>query len=135
MSDFAVFGGPQAIKVWPRGDLVCSLEIVNNQESLCIWRARRSPTDGVMVIGVHCLGHYFDSTGLPSQDGMARVEQAKQILGFSPLDTFSSRKILDAIYESIHDLIHTRPAAPKGIDLSGVERVTLKADGDTILDL
>jgi hypothetical protein len=135
MSDGTIIlGGPEARIVRKVGDLVYSVEHVNGQESLCLWRANKAPGNGAMILGITVLGNYFDgSTGMPTKMGIERCKDALRILGFSGLDSFALRHVLDTIYLAIDEVIKLPPLPPKGVDLSGVEGVTLRANGDVVM--
>jgi hypothetical protein len=130
-----VFGGPEAVKVWRKGDIGISIQPVNNEESLCFWRMNKADGNGAFVLGVSSLGKYFNSNGFPTPEGVESCQNAIRVMGFSRMDAFALRRLLDAIYEGIDELIKTKPPEPKpAIDLSGVDRLTLRADGDVVSD-
>lgn len=133
--EFTELGGQNAVKVWVRGEITCCLQHVNGQESLCLWRTNRANGDSAAIIGVHKLGLYFGESGFPTPEGMRRVEIMKRVMGYRRMEAFASRKILDAIYESLHELIHLVPQLREPLSMDGVEKVILRANGDEIYRL
>lgn len=129
-----IFGGPEAKIVRVVGDITYSVEHVNGQESVVLWRTHRAPGNGAFIVGITMLGAYFDGrTGTPTETGVSRVKDAIKVMGFSGMDTFAMRHVLDAMYQAIDEVIKLAPLAPKGLDLSGVEGVTLRANGDVVM--
>lgn len=131
-----ILGGPDAIKVWIKGDIVCSIEYVNGLESLCFWRRERTRGNGAMIIGVNVLGRYFEGqTSLPTQYCLSCCKAGVELMGFSPFDTFAVRRLIDALYEGVTELLATKPKEATPFNFDGVERLELKADGETVFKL
>lgn len=129
-----IFGGPEAKLVRVRGDITYSIEHVNGQESVVLWRSQRAPGNGAGVVGITVLGAYFNGkTGMPTAAGMTRCRDMLKVMGFSALDSFALRRLLDTLYEAVDEVIKLAPMKPRGIDLSGVEGVVLRANGDVVM--
>lgn len=131
-----VLGGAAAKKTWVKGDIVVSLQHVNRQESVVFWRRNHQEGDGAFCVGVSSLFTYFDPrTASPTPEGIHKVQEAAVVMGFSALDSYAWKRLYDALYEAVDEVVKMAPAAPRELNLEGVESLVLRANGDKVFEL
>lgn len=124
-----VFGGTDAYRVFRKGQLMVSLEWINDEPAMVLYAARRRPGDGAAVIGLSAIHTYFDSRGYPDRSPQTalKVVDMLKVMGFNPVgDRFAVRDFFDALYLYADDLVKMPPEKPAkpGSDLpKGVEAI------------
>lgn len=134
-----MIGGAKAWKVRQHGDIGVSFQWVNEEPAMILFPLRRSlATAGAYVIALSAAFRYADSkTGAPTPYLIRQSIAAAQQLGFSPTDTFASRKIAEVIVDSLPDLVDM-PPEPTGMNAdqtaSAIGEMSIKLDGKTIAE-
>lgn len=136
-----VFGGSDAFKVFRRGQLIVSLEWINEEPAMVVYAARRRPGAGAAVIGLSALPFYFDDRGMPARtpEIARKLHDILRVMGFEPnADRFALRDLLDALYAYADDLVRMPPEKPTPIsdDLPvNVDAIEIQVDGKTVREI
>lgn len=103
---------------------------------MILFPARKSlPGAGAFVIALSAAFKYADSkSGAPTQYLIEASVMAARQMGFSPTDTFASRKIAEVIVDSLPDLVDM-PPEPQQFNqeqATAIGEMAIKIDGQTV---
>lgn len=102
-------GGEYAYKQFRKGDVVCSLQWINEEPSICLFSATNSLLHkGAYVIGLSALHKYADSDGAPTRYMIARSIAIAKQLGFDAGRDICFR-IVEIILDAAEDLVRMPP--------------------------
>jgi len=103
------FGGEHSYKQFVKGDVVCSLQWINDDPSMCLWKLSESMLHrGAYVIGLSALHKYVESNGFPTRYMLAKLPEIAQQIGFE-VSKDSCMRIADVIADAAEDLCRMPP--------------------------
>lgn len=122
-----ILGGPTALRVKRKGDIVISFQHINGEEAMCLYPAIKKAGSGSYVVCLSAAHKYVE----PEYLAQAAVTAAK-VMGFEP-DRSLLFRIKDIIIENLEDLIRMTPE-PLELEMAGhkVAEVDLRMDGDLV---
>jgi hypothetical protein len=130
-------GGEYAHKQFMKGDVVCSLQWINNEPAICLFpRDVNSTFKGAYVICLSALHKYVDSNGAPTKHMIASSLLIAQQLGFQPGRDICFR-LTEIVLDAAEDLVKMPPEPEVLIKANKPESVgemTLKHGGKIILE-
>lgn len=103
-------GGDRAWKQFVKGDIVVSFHWVNGEPAMCLWpKVKRTLHAGAFIICLSAAHKYAKSNGDPIPDYLIpQAMEAARVMGMD-LTRFTVRRIADAIFEHIPDLVRMPP--------------------------
>lgn len=129
-------GGKDSYKQFVKGDIVCSLQWVNDEPAIILWPKAPRIGSGAFVVCLSSAWQYADSRGYPTKYLVQQAVRAAQVMGLEQ-HTFTIRAIADAIFEHIPDLV-SMPPSPDDWTGKQVEQaigeMSVKIDGQTIME-
>lgn len=129
-------GGKDSYKQFEKGDIVCSLQWVNDEPALILWPKVKRIGSGAFVVCLSAAWQYADSHGYPTRYLIDQSIKAAEIMCLEP-HNFTIRAIADAIFEHIPDLVNM-PPTPEDWTGKQVEEaigeMSLKVEGETVME-
>lgn len=102
-------GGEYAWKQFQKGDVVCALQWINSDPSICLFPATRSVLhQGAYVIGLSALHKYVESNGTPTRYMIAKSIVIAEQLGFTAGKDICFR-IIEMVLDAAQDLVKMIP--------------------------
>lgn len=123
-----ILGGPTALAIRRKGDLMISFQHVNGEEAMILYPARPRMGAGGYCICLSAAWKYADEKGLAL--GAIR---AAEVMGFGRYDRSALFRIKDAILENLPDLVNMKPE-PKELAEEGAKfgEMDLVMDGKVL---
>lgn len=129
-------GGKDSYKQFEKGDIVCSLQWVNDEPALILWPKVKRVGSGAFVVCLSSAWKYATSKGYPTPYLAHQAVIAAKVMCLEP-HTFTIRAIADAIFEHIPDLVDMPPTPEdwtgKQVE-EAVGEMAIKIDGQTVME-
>ena len=129
-------GGEYAWKQFIKGDVMVTLQWINNDPSICLFPAVPRIKPSAYVIGLSALHKYVESNGHPTRYMMAQSIKMAECLGFQPGKDVCFR-IMEMVLDAAQDLVMMPPTPEivvKSEKAPPVGELTIKRDGETIME-
>lgn len=125
-----VLGGPDALRVYRKGQFGVALQHIDDEESICIWPLRKQPGAGAFIVGLRSLHQYFDAhTARPTRYAFLSCMQALDVMKIGATDRHALHQLLDVLYEYAPDLVVMPPdLRPRELP-AGLESAEIIVDG------
>jgi hypothetical protein len=104
-------GGPDAYRSFERRGLKCSLEWVDGEPAMLIWKAREGFDAGVFGICLSSAGKYADPSGDPTPACFREAWRALPVLGLPQLEIEASN-LVSCIIDWVPHLLTMPPQPP-----------------------
>lgn len=101
-------GGEYAWKQFIKGDVMITLQWINDDPSICLFPAVPRIKPSAYVIGLSALFKYVESDGHPTRYMMEKSIDMAHALGFKPGKDICFR-IMEMVLDAAQDLVHMPP--------------------------
>jgi hypothetical protein len=127
-------GGKDSYKQFEKGDIVCSLQWVNDEPALILWPKVKRIGSGAFVVCLSSAWKYATPQGYPTAYLVEQSIKAAEVMCLEP-HNFTLKAIADAIFEHIPDLVEM-PPTPQDWTGRQVEEaigeMAVKIEGQTV---